>query len=351
MEGRKLLTLPSWDGVRGSKESLYIMNKKELADKVRSEITKKYGEGSVMLGNSNPVSVEAISSGSIGLDIALGVGGYPRGRISEIFGAESAGKTTLALHAIAEAQKAGGLAAFIDVENALDLTYASALGVDTGALTISQPDNGEQALEIVEALVDSGAYDIIVVDSVAALVPQEEIDGDMQAKQMGLQARLMGKALRKITTKIGKSKAVLIFINQIRQKIGVMYGPNETTSGGKALLFYASVRLEVKRVPSSAITKDNVIIGNRTKVKVVKNKVSPPLKVCEFDVIYGKGVHRFGELLDYGVHLSLLGKKGAWYSYLGENVAQGRDAAVEWLEKTPDVSELLDASVRKHYYK
>ena len=308
------------------------------------QITKQFGDGSIMkLGETHRADVELIPSGSLGLDIALG-GGYPRGRIIEVYGPESSGKTTLSLHFIAEVQKKGGTAAFIDAEHALDPAYAKRLGVDTANLLVSQPDNGEQALEIVETLVRSNAVDIIVVDSVAALVPQAEIDGDMGDSHMGLQARLMSQALRKLTGIINKSKATVVFINQIRMKIGVMFGNPETTTGGNALKFYASVRLDIRRI--GQIKQGEEIVGNRTKVKVVKNKIAPPFRTAEFDIMYNEGISRTGDVLDLAVLHEVVGKSGAWFDYKEAKIGQGREATKIYLKENPKVLEEIEKAVR-----
>lgn len=309
------------------------------------QITKQFGDGSIMkLGEAKKVDVELLSSGSLSLDIALG-GGYPKGRIIEVYGPESSGKTTLTLHAIAEMQRQGGTAAFIDAEHALDPAYAKRLGVDTDNLLVSQPDNGEQALEIVETLVRSNAVDLIVVDSVAALVPQAEIDGDMGDSHMGLQARLMSQALRKLTGIINKSKATVIFINQIRMKIGVMFGNPETTTGGNALKFYASVRADIRR--TGQIKDGENIVGNRTKVKIVKNKIAPPFRVAEFDIMYNEGISRTGDVLDLAVQHGIVGKAGAWFDYKDAKIGQGREATKKYLKENPDVLNEIDKAVRK----
>ena len=308
------------------------------------QITKQFGDGSIMkLGDAKKVDVELLSSGSLSLDIALG-GGYPKGRIIEIYGPESSGKTTLTLHAIAEIQKQGGTAAFIDAEHALDPAYARRLGVDTDNLLVSQPDNGEQALEIVETLVRSNAVDLIVVDSVAALVPQAEIDGDMGDSHMGLQARLMSQALRKLTGIINKSKATVIFINQIRMKIGVMFGNPETTTGGNALKFYASVRADIRR--TGQIKDGEEITGNRTKVKIVKNKIAPPFRVAEFDIMYNEGISKTGDVVDLGVLHGIVGKSGAWFDYNDAKIGQGREATKKYLKEHPDVLAEIEEKVR-----
>ena len=320
--------------------------KKRALDLALAQIEKQYGKGAVMkLGaDDRPADVPAISSGSLGLDIALGVGGFPRGRVIEIFGPESSGKTTLTLHAIAEAQKAGGVAAFIDAEHALDLTYAKKLGVQTDDLLVSQPDTGEQALEIAETLVRSGAIDVIVVDSVAALVPRAEIEGEMGDSHMGLQARLMSQALRKLTAAISKSQTTLIFINQIRMKIGVMFGNPETTTGGNALKFYSSVRLDIRRIESIKDGQD--VTGSRVRVKVVKNKVAPPFKQAEFDIMFAEGISKSGELVDIGVEKRVVEKAGAWYSYKGERLGQGREAVRDFLKANPAIAKEIEGKVR-----
>jgi len=311
-----------------------------------SQIEKQFGKGSIMrLGSRETVDVPAISTGSISLDAALGVGGLPRGRVAEIFGPESSGKTTLALHAIAEAQKKGGMAAFIDAEHALDAPYAKALGVDTDNLLVSQPDSGEQALEIAEVLIRSGAVDVLVVDSVAALVPRAELEGEMGEAQMGLQARLMSQAMRKLTAIVSKSKTCLIFINQIREKIGVMFGNPETTSGGRALKFYASVRLDIRRI--SSLKEGETVVGNRTRVKVVKNKVAAPFQSAEFDILYGKGISKEGDLIDLAVARNIVDKSGAWYSYNGERIGQGRENVRQFLIQNADVADKLEKKLRE----
>lgn len=308
------------------------------------QITKQFGDGSIMkLGEAKKVEVEVIPSGALSLDLALG-GGYPKGRIIEIYGPESSGKTTLSLHAIAEVQRSGGTAAFIDAEHALDPSYARRVGVDTDNLLVSQPDNGEQALEIVETLVRSSAVDLVVVDSVAALVPQAEIDGDMGDSHMGLQARLMSQALRKLTGIISKSKTTVIFINQIRMKIGVMFGNPETTTGGNALKFYASVRLDIRR--TGQIKAGEEVVGNRTKVKVVKNKIAPPFRIAEFDIMYNEGISKTGDVLDLAVLHNVVGKAGAWFDYNDQKIAQGREAAKVYLKQNPEVLTEVDKKVR-----
>ncbi|MDC7246310.1 MAG: recombinase RecA [Sphaerochaetaceae bacterium] len=314
----------------------------------RNQIDKQYGKGALMKLSDNPVdsSMGVISSGSILLDEALGVGGYPKGRVIEIYGPESSGKTTLSLHAIAEAQKAGGIAAFIDAEHALDPTYARKLGVNTDELWISQPDNGEQALEITESLVRSGAVDIIVVDSVAALTPQAEIDGDMGDSHMGLQARLMSQALRKLTGILAKSNTTIIFINQIRMKIGVMFGNPETTTGGNALKFYSSIRIEVRKIEAISKSADD-IVGNRVRIKIVKNKVAPPFKRIELDMLFGEGLSYYGSILDASLKYDLVNKSGSWYSYNTEKIGQGRENAINFLKSNADITAALESSLRQ----
>lgn len=310
------------------------------------KLEKTYGKGTIMkLSDERVVDIPAISTGSLGLDIALGIGGIPRGRIIEIYGPESSGKTTLTMHMIAEAQKKGGLAAFIDAEHAFDKTYAEKLGIDTENLLISQPDNGEQALEIADHLIRSGAIDIIVIDSVAALVPKGELEGEMGESKMGLQARLMSQALRKLTGTISKTGCSCIFINQLREKIGVMFGNPETTTGGNALKFYASVRLDIRRI--GQIKDGDDINGNRTKVKVVKNKVAPPFKVVEFDIMYGKGISKVGEIVDLGVELNVIQKSGSWFSYNGNKLGQGRDSVKQLIEDNPELSEELEKKIKE----
>ena len=312
------------------------------------QIEKQFGKGSVMkLGEFQAMNVEAIPTGSLSLDIALGIGGIPRGRIVEVYGPESSGKTTLALHMIAEAQKMGGEAAFIDAEHALDPVYAKHLGVDIENLIVSQPDTGEQALEIAEALVRSGALDVIVIDSVAALVPKAEIDGDMGDAHVGLQARLMSQALRKLAGAINKSKCVIIFINQLREKVGVMFGNPETTAGGRALKYYASVRMDIRRIES--IKQDGEVVGNRTRVKVVKNKVAPPFRETEFDIMYGKGISKSGNILDVAVNLDLIEKSGSWFSYNGERIGQGRENVKKYLEDNPEVMQEVEEKIRENF--
>ena len=326
------------------------MDEKERSralDLALSQIEKQFGKGSILrLGSKDAiVPVSVISTGSISLDAALGVGGFPRGRINEIFGPESSGKTTIALQVVAEAQKAGGIAAFIDVEHALDPAYARKLGVDVDNLLVSQPDYGEQALEITSHLISSGQIDVLVVDSVAALVPKSELDGEMGDSHMGLQARLMSQALRKLTGSVSKSNTCLIFINQIREKIGVMFGNPETTTGGRALKFYSSVRLDIRRI--AAIKDGDAVVGNRTKVKVVKNKVASPFREAEFDIIYGEGVSKEGDLLDLGVAQSLIEKSGSWFSYKGDRIGQGRENARQFLKDNPDIRRTIDTDLRK----
>lgn len=325
------------------------MDERQVAlDMALRQIEKQFGKGAIMRLGERPegLSVDVIPTGSLALDIALGVGGYPRGRIVEIYGPESSGKTTVALHAIAEAQKRGGQAAFIDAEHALDPQYAANLGVDIDNLLISQPDTGEQALEIAEALVRSGAIDVIVIDSVAALVPKAEIDGEMGDAHVGLQARLMSQALRKLSGAISRSRCIAIFINQLREKVGVMFGNPETTPGGRALKFYASVRLEVRR--AEAIKQGNDLIGNRTKIKVVKNKVAPPFRQAEVDIVYGEGISREGSLVDVAVEYNIMEKSGAWYSFQGERLGQGRENVKEYLKQHPEIADALESQVREY---
>jgi recombination protein RecA len=311
-----------------------------------AQIDKQFGKGSIMrLGSRDKVEVPAIPTGSLSLDAALGVGGLPRGRVIEVFGPESSGKTTLTLHVIAEAQKRGGMAAFIDAEHALDALYAAKLGVDTDNLLVSQPDSGEQALEIAEVLIRSGAVDVLVIDSVAALVPRSELEGEMGDAQMGLQARLMSQALRKLTSIVSKSKTCLIFINQLREKIGVMFGSPETTTGGRALKFYSSIRLDIRRIAS--LKDGDVVIGSRAKVKVVKNKVAPPFREAEFDILYGEGISKEGDLLDLAVDHKVIEKSGAWFAIDGERMGQGRENARQFLKDNPDIRTDVDARLRK----
>ncbi|SES77105.1 RecA protein [Oceanobacillus limi] len=325
-----------------------MSDRKQALDMALRQIEKQFGKGSVMkLGEQAEQKIATVPSGSLALDVALGIGGYPKGRVVEIYGPESSGKTTVALHAIAEAQRKGGQAAFIDAEHALDPTYARALGVNIEELLLSQPDTGEQALEIAEALVRSGAVDIIVVDSVAALVPKAEIEGEMGDAHVGLQARLMSQALRKLSGAINKSKTTAIFINQIREKVGVMFGNPETTPGGRALKFYSSVRLEVRR--AETLKQGNDMVGNRAKIKVVKNKVAPPFKQAEVDIMYGEGISKEGEILDIGSDLDIVQKSGAWYSYEGERLGQGRENAKQFLKENTDIMEQIHNAVRAHY--
>ena len=323
--------------------------KLDALNHVLGKIEKDFGKGSIMrLGEASSMVVDSISTGSIGLDIAVGIGGLPRGRIVEIYGPESSGKTTVALHTVAEAQRNGGIAAFIDAEHALDPVYARALGVDVDNLIISQPDTGEQALEITEALIRSGAIDIIVIDSVAALVPKAEIEGDMGDSHVGLQARLMSQALRKLTGSIKKSNCVAIFINQLREKVGIMFGNPETTTGGRALKFYSSVRLDVRKIDT--IKQGDKVLGSRTRVKVVKNKVAPPFKQAEFDIMYGEGISKVGDLLDIASDIDIVKKSGAWYSYNDTKLGQGRENVKKFLQDNPDLIKEIDEKVR-HYYK
>ena len=314
------------------------------------KLDKAYGKGTVMkLGDKPRVNVESISTGSLGLDIALGIGGLPRGRVVEIYGPESSGKTTLAIHAIAECQKAGGIAAFIDAEHAFDKAYADNLGVDTANLLISQPDHGEQALEIAENLIRSGAIDIIVIDSVAALVPRSEIEGEMGDSKMGLQARLMSQAMRKLTATISKTGCCCIFINQLREKIGVMFGNPETTTGGHALKFYASIRLDIRKAGSAIKDKEGNIVGNPVKVKVVKNKLAPPFRIAYFDIMYGEGISKTGEIIDSGVDTDIIQKSGSWFSYGGTKIAQGRESAKQFLLDNPEVMEELEMKIKAKF--
>jgi recombination protein RecA len=322
------------------------MDKGKALESALAQIERQFGKGSIMkLGADSPaMDIEATSTGSLGLDIALGIGGLPQGRIIEIYGPESSGKTTLTLHVVAEAQKKGGVCAFVDAEHALDPQYAKKLGVDLNELLISQPDTGEQALEIVDTLVRSGAVSLIVVDSVAALVPKSEIEGDMGDMQMGSQARLMSQAMRKLTASIGRSNCMVIFINQIRMKIGVMFGSPETTTGGNALKFYASVRLDIRRI--GAIKERDEVVGNSTRVKVVKNKVAPPFKEVEFDIMYGEGISKVGELVDLGVKAGVVEKSGSWYSYKDERIGQGRDNAKQFLKANPAMAQDIESRIR-----
>ncbi len=321
------------------------MDKQKALESALSQIDRAFGKGSVMkLGQDKVVDIESVSSGSIGLDIALGIGGLPRGRVIEIYGPESSGKTTLALHTVAEAQKRGGICAFVDAEHALDPGYAKKLGVDLDELLISQPDSGEQALEIADTLVRSGAVEVLVVDSVAALTPRAELEGEMGDQLPGSQARLMSQALRKLTSSISKSNCMVIFINQIRMKIGVMFGSPETTSGGNALKFYASVRMEIRRI--GAIKDRDQVVGNQTRVKVVKNKVAPPFREVEFDIMYGQGISKVGELVDLGVTAGVVEKSGSWYSYNGERIGQGRENAKTFLKENPDKADAIEEAIR-----
>ena len=327
---------------------------KENSEKMRAleaalgQIEKQFGKGSIMkLGDFQAMNVDAIPTGALSLDIALGIGGIPRGRIVEVYGPESSGKTTLALHMIAEAQKLGGEAAFIDAEHALDPVYAKKLGVDIDNLIVSQPDTGEQALEITESLVRSGALDVIVVDSVAALVPKAEIDGDMGDSHMGLQARLMSQALRKLAGAINKTKTVLIFINQLREKVGIMFGNPETTTGGRALKYYSSVRLDIRKIEN--IKQDGEVVGNRARVKVVKNKVAPPFREAEFDIVYGKGISKEGNILDIGVNLDIVDKSGSWFGYNGERIGQGRENVKNYLRENPEIMKEIEEKIRAKF--
>ena len=324
------------------------LEKKKALEAALGQIEKQFGKGSIMkLGEYKAMNIEAIPTGALSLDIALGIGGIPRGRIIEIFGPESSGKTTLALHAVAEAQRMGGEAAFIDAEHALDPVYAKHLGVDIDNLIVSQPDTGEQALEIAEALTRSGAIDVIVVDSVAALVPKAEIDGDMGDAHVGLQARLMSQALRKLAGVINKSKTVIIFINQLREKVGIMFGNPETTPGGRALKFYSSVRLDIRKIEN--LKAEGEVIGARARVKVIKNKVAPPFREAEFDIVYGRGISKDGNILDLAVNLNLVEKAGAWFSYNGEKIGQGRENAKQYIREHKDVAKELEAKIRENF--
>ena len=325
-------------------------DKKRAIETAMQQIERTYGKGSIMRFGDNTVSnVEAISTGSLALDLALGIGGLPKGRIIEIYGPESSGKTTLALHVLAQAQKAGGEVAFIDAEHALDITYARALGVKVEDMLVSQPDTGEQALEITEALVRSGAIDVIVVDSVAALVPRAEIEGEMGDSFVGLHARLMSQALRKLTGAVGKTNTIVIFINQLREKVGVMYGNPEVTTGGRALKFYASVRIDVRRIET--LKNGSEMIGNRTRAKVVKNKMAPPFREAEFDIMYGEGISMLGELIDLGVKLDLVQKSGSWYSMGETRIGQGRDSAKQYLRDNPEIAAKLESDIRRDFHK
>jgi recombination protein RecA len=341
--------MPSVERIDRAVATTPVQDKERLraVDLAVGQIEKQFGKGSIMrLGQKGAIQpIDAIPTGAISIDFALGVGGLPRGRVVEIFGPESSGKTTLALQVIAEAQKLGGMAAFVDAEHALDAIYAQKLGVDVDNLLVSQPDNGEQALEIVEVLIRSGGVDVVVVDSVAALVPKAEIEGEMGEAQMGLQARLMSQALRKLTGVVSKSKTCLIFINQLREKIGVMFGNPETTTGGRALKFYASVRLDIRRIAS--IKDGDVVVGGRTRVKVVKNKVAPPFREAEFDVMYGEGISRTGDLIDLAVDKRIVEKSGAWFAYGGERLGQGRENAKQFLKENPDICRAIEDRVRR----
>ncbi|MEC9347254.1 MAG: recombinase RecA [Pseudomonadota bacterium] len=329
------------------KEARQVADKSKALDAALSQIERAFGKGSVMrLGQRETLNIESVSTGSLGLDIALGIGGLPRGRVIEIYGPESSGKTTLTLHVVAEAQKKGGTCAFIDAEHALDPGYARKLGVNIDDLIISQPDTGEQALEIADTLVRSGAIDVVVIDSVAALVPQAELEGEMGDSHVGLQARLMSQALRKLTSSISRSNCMVIFINQIRLKIGVMFGNPETTSGGNALKFYASVRLDIRRI--GAIKNRDEVVGNQTRVKVVKNKVAPPFRVVEFDIMYGSGISKTGELLDHGVRAGVVDKAGSWFSYGEQRIGQGREAAKQFLAENADIADAIEARIRQN---
>ncbi|GGB66267.1 MULTISPECIES: recombinase RecA [Henriciella] len=335
-----------------AKPALQLVDKESGVDKQKAletalaNIERSFGKGSVMrLGDKQTMDIEAVSTGSLGLDIALGIGGLPKGRIIEIYGPESSGKTTLSLHAVAEAQKNGGVCAFVDAEHALDPVYASKLGVDLDDLLVSQPDTGEQALEIADTLVRSGAVDLLVIDSVAALTPRAEIEGEMGDSLPGLQARLMSQALRKLTGSISKSKCMVIFINQIRMKIGVMFGSPETTTGGNALKFYSSVRLDIRRI--GAIKDRDEVIGNQTRVKVVKNKVAPPFRQVEFDIIYGEGISKTGELIDLGVKCEVIEKSGSWYSYKEDRIGQGREKTRQFLKDNPEIADEIETEIRK----
>lgn len=324
--------------------------KLKALDVALTQIEKAYGKGAVMkLGDSGAnMNIEVVPTGSLSLDIALGLGGLPKGRIIEIYGPESSGKTTVALHAVAEVQKRGGIAGFIDAEHALDPVYARNIGVDIDNLYISQPDNGEQALEITETMVRSGAIDIVIVDSVAALVPKAEIDGDMGDSHVGLQARLMSQALRKLTAAISRSNCIVIFINQLREKVGVMFGNPETTTGGRALKFYSSVRLDVRRVESLKLAGE--VIGNHTRIKVVKNKIAPPFKEAEFDIMFGKGISKEGDILDLAANVGIISKSGAWYAYEGDKIGQGRENAKTYLRENPEFCKMIEEMVREHYF-
>ena len=329
-------------------KTIEAKDKDKALEQVLADIEKQFGKGAIMkLGSSEHMEIDVTSTGSLSLDIALGVGGFPKGRIIEIYGPESSGKTTIALHAIAEVQKTGGRAAFIDAEHALDPVYAQKLGVNINELLLSQPDTGEQALEICDALVKSEAVSIVVIDSVAALVPQAEIEGEMGDSHVGLQARLMSQALRKLASVINKSKSVIVFINQLREKIGVMFGNPETTPGGRALKFYSSVRLDIRKIET--MKQDGEVVGNRAKVKVVKNKVAPPFREAEFDIVYGKGISKVGNILDLGVNLDIVNKSGAWFSYNGERIGQGRENAKKYLEEHPNITAEIEKRVRDSF--
>ena len=323
--------------------------KKKALDAAIAKLEKDFGKGAVMkLGESGAhVSVETVPTGCLSLDLALGLGGVPKGRVIEVYGPESSGKTTVALHMISEVQKRGGIAGFIDAEHALDPVYAKNIGVDIDELYISQPDSGDQALEIAETMVRSGAIDIIVIDSVAALVPKQEIEGDMGDSHVGLQARLMSQALRKLTPVISKSNCVVIFINQLREKVGVMFGNPETTTGGRALKFYASVRMDVRRIET--LKQNGEIVGNRTRIKIVKNKIAPPFKEAEFDIMFGKGISKYGDILDLAADADIIHKSGAWYAYNGEKIGQGRENSKKYLEEHPDIAETVEHAIRVHY--
>lgn len=324
-------------------------NKRKALESALSQIEKAYGKGSVMkLGDNMHLNVETVPSGSLGLDLALGVGGVPKGRVVEVYGPESGGKTTVALHMVAEVQKRGGIAGFIDAEHALDPVYAKKIGVDIDNLYISQPDTGEQALEITETMVRSGAVDIVIVDSVAALVPKAEIEGEMGDSHVGLQARLMSQALRKLTAIIGKTNCTVIFINQLREKVGVMFGNPEVTTGGRALKFYSSIRLDVRRV--EALKQAGEILGNHTRIKVVKNKIAPPFKEAEFDIVFGQGISREGDILDLAANTDVVNKSGAWYAYNGEKIGQGRENAKKFLKENPEICQEIEAKVRAYYH-
>ena len=332
-----------------SEKEVKDTKKDALLEDALKQIEKQYGKGSIMrLGDRANVDIDAISSGSLAIDYALGIGGYPKGRIIEVYGPESSGKTTLALHAIAQCQKAGGRAAFIDAENAIDPQYAKALGVDIDELILSQPDSGEQALEITELLIKSGAIDLVVIDSVAALVPQAELNGEMSDASVGLQARLMSKAMRKLAGVMNRSECTAIFINQLREKVGVMFGNPETTTGGRALKFYSSVRLDVRRV--EALKQAGEVIGNHTRVKIVKNKVAPPFREAEFDIMFGKGISKEGDILDLAANVNIINKSGAWYAYEGDKIGQGRENAKNYLRENPEFCAMIEQQVRDYYF-